>query len=51
MGQLIFLFSIFSALALKTIDAQMLFWSIFLKMHNKKLITAKNGQNGIFDGK
>ena len=37
-------------LALKIIDAQMLFWSVFLKTHKKMLLTAENGQNGIFDG-
>ena len=34
-------------LALKTVDAQMLFWSIFFLVTKLKLITAKNGQNGI----
>ena len=33
--------------ALKTVDAQMLFWSIFFLVTKLKLITAKNGQNGI----
>ena len=37
-------------LALKTVDTQMVFWSIFFKLHFKKLLTAKNGQNGVFDG-
>ena len=36
-------------LALKTLDAQMLFWSVFLKTQKKTLLTAKNGQNGVFD--
>ena len=50
-GQLIlFLNFVFSVLALKTVDTQMVFWSIFFKLHFKKLLTAKNGQNGIFDG-
>ena len=26
----------------------MLFWSVFLKTHKKQLLTAKNGQNGVF---
>ena len=33
-----FFYIFFSALALKAVDAQTLFWSIFLKMHKKKLI-------------
>ena len=36
-------------LALKTIHAQMLFWSVFLKTHKKTLVTTKNSQNGVFD--
>ena len=43
-------FNFFSVLAFKTIDTQMLFWSVFLKTHKKPLLTAKNGQNGVFDG-
>ena len=38
-----------SAFASKTIDSQLLFWLICFKMHFKKLITAKNCQNGVFD--
>ena len=30
--------------ALKTINAQMFFWSVFLKTHQKKLLTVKNGR-------
>ena len=37
------------ALALKTIDAQMLFDQFFVKVHKKTLLTAKNGQDGVFD--
>ena len=37
-------------LALKTIDAQMLFWSVFLKMHTKKLLTVKNTIWAVFGG-
>ena len=37
-------------LAFKKIDAQMLFWSIFFKIHSKKLIIAKNSHYGVFDG-
>ena len=45
-----FLFLIlFSVLAFKTIDTQMLFWSVFLKTHKKPLLTIQNGQNGVFD--
>ena len=38
-----------SVFAFKTVDAQMLFWSIFFfKCTKKKLITVKNGQNSFF---
>ena len=42
----------FSVLAFKTleIDTQMLFWSIFFLTHRKPLLTAKDGQNGVFGG-
>ena len=40
-----------SSLPFKTIDTQMLIWSVFLKTHKKPLLlTAKNDQNGVFDG-
>ena len=35
-------------IVLKTIDAQILFRSVFFKMHEKKLLIFKNGQNGVF---
>ena len=34
--------------ALKTIDAQMFFWSVYLKTHKKKLLTVKNAIFAIF---
>ena len=34
-------------LALKSKDTQVLFWSLFLKMQQKKLITAKTTKKGI----
>ena len=37
-------------LAIKTIDKNMIFWSVFWKTHKKTLLTANNGQNGVFDG-
>ena len=38
--------SYFSFVLEKTLDAQMLFWSVFLKTHKKPaLLTAKNGRN------
>ena len=40
----------FSVLAFKTIDTQMLFWSVLLKTHKKLLLTSKHSQNGVFDG-
>ena len=40
---------LYFVLALKTIDAQQLFRSVFLKS-KKKLLTAQNGKNGVFDG-
>ena len=50
-GQPIFFFLIFiSVSAFKTIYTQMLFLSVFLKMHKKPLLTAKNDQNGVFGG-
>ena len=48
-GQQIVVLNFFSVLAFKTIDTQMLFWTVFLKTHKKPLFTAKNGQNGVFD--
>ena len=45
-----FFFIFFFCLALKTIDAQMLLRSVFLKTHKKTILTAKNGQNVVFDG-
>ena len=36
-----FFYSFFSVLAFKTIDAQMLFWSVFLKSHTQKVINPK----------
>ena len=36
--------------ALNTIDAQMLFWLVFLKTHKKKLLTAKNAILAVFGG-
>ena len=47
-GQPIFFFLFFSVLAFKTIDTQMLIWSVFLKSHKKPLLTAKNCQNGVW---
>ena len=38
----------FSVLTFKTIDTQMLSWSVFFKTHTKTLLTAKNEQNGVF---
>ena len=35
--------------ALKTIDAQMSFWSVFLKRTKKKLLAVKNAILTIFD--
>ena len=35
--------------ALKTINTQLLFCSVFLKMHQKKLLTAKNAILAIFE--
>ena len=37
-------------IVLKTIGTQMLFGSVFFKMHEKKLLIFKNGQNGVFGG-
>ena len=34
--------------ALKTIDAHMFFWPVFLKTHKKKLLTVKNAILAIF---
>ena len=42
-------FCIAFCFSFKTIEAQMLFWSVFFKTQ-KKLLIAKNGQNSIFDG-
>ena len=35
---------------LKTLDAQMFIWSVFLKMHKKNLLTLKNAILAVFDG-
>ena len=45
-----YFFIFFFCFSFKTVDTQMLFWSIYFKMYKKKLITAKNGQTGVFDG-
>ena len=37
-GQSIFFLNFFSLLSFKTIDTQMLFWSVFLKTHKKNVI-------------
>ena len=34
--------------ALQTIDAQMFFWSVFLKTHIKKVFTVKNAILAVF---
>ena len=47
-GQPIFFLNFFSVLAFKTIDTQILIWSVFFEMHKKTLLTAENGQNGVF---
>ena len=49
-GQTIFLNNFFSVLTFNTIESPMFFWSVFFKTQEKKLLTAKNGQNGIFGG-
>ena len=36
--------------ALKTIDAHVFFWSVYLKTHLKKLLTVKNAILAIFGG-
>ena len=36
--------------ALKTIDAQIFIWAVFLKMHNKKLFIVKNVILATFGG-
>ena len=48
-GQPILFSKFFPVLAFKTIDTQMLFWSVFFKLHKKPLLTAKNCQNLVFD--
>ena len=48
-GSTNFFFLIFLVLAFKTINTQMLFLSVFLKTQKKTLLTAKNGQNCVFD--
>ena len=40
----------FFVLALKTIEAQMLFWSVFLKMPPKKVINRQKQPNLLFGG-
>ena len=36
--------------ALKTIDAQIFFWSVFLKTHKKKILTVKNAISAVNNG-
>ena len=36
--------------ALETIDAEMFFYLVFLKMHKTKLLEVKNGQNTVLIG-
>ena len=47
-----FFLNFFSVLAFKTIDTQTFFWLVqyFWKSTKKTLLTAKNSQNGIFEG-
>ena len=45
-----FLKIILCSVFFNTIESPKFFWSVFFKTQEKKLLTAKNGQNGIFGG-